>query len=91
LDAVEELSEAFALLENTDEIRDFLRDLLTPNEIEAFVARWRVMCLLAKGSRPSEVHKTTGVSRTTIGRAHGVVKYGTGMIKKLVERSSGPC
>jgi TrpR-related protein YerC/YecD len=91
LDAVEDLPEAFALLENTDEIRDFLRDLLTPNEIEALAVRWRVMCLLAKGSRPGEVHEITGVSRTTIGRANRVVRHGTGIIKKLVNRSSGLC
>jgi TrpR-related protein YerC/YecD len=86
LDAVDELSEVVALLENAEEIRDLLRDLLTPDEIEVFAARWRVMRLLAEGSRPSEVHKTTGVSRTTIGRARRVVRYGTGIVGKLAER-----
>ena len=84
--AVEELSEAFALLESTDEIHDFFMDLLTPDEIERFVTRWRVMSLLAKGVSPGQVHEVTGVSRATIGKAHRVVKYGTGMIEKLVGR-----
>jgi len=84
--AVEELSEVFALLESTDEIRDSLQDLLTPDELERFVSRWRVMSLLTKGINPSQVHEATGVSRATIGRANRVVKYGTGIIEKLVRR-----
>ena len=91
MDAAVELSEVFALLESTDEISDFLQDLWTPDELERFASRWRVMRLLAQGIRPSQVHETTGVSRATIGRARRVVKYGTGIIEKLVSRSSEPC
>ena len=91
LDAFEELAGVIALLESVEEIGYFLKDLLTPDEVEVFAARWRVMRLLVEGERPGEVHKTTGVSRTTIARAHRVVRYGTGIIETLVSRLSGTC
>lgn len=91
---IEDLSEPFLLVEGADEIRSLLRDLLTPEEIERFAARWLAMKLLAQGLRPVEVRRKTGISRTTIGRAHRVVRHGTGVVQKLVQRlqnqNSGP-
>jgi uncharacterized protein YerC len=84
---VVELYEPFVLLKDVDETRDFLLDLLTPEERERLASRWRAMKLLAQGMRPTEVHRKTGISRTTIARARRVVRHGSGVIEKLVQRS----
>jgi uncharacterized protein YerC len=83
---VEELAEPFALLRDADEIRDFLEDFFSPAELARFAPRWRAMKLLAQDLRPMAVHRKTGISRTTVGRAHRVVGHGTGVIGKLMER-----
>lgn len=62
------LCEGLLALQTVDEMRAFLKDLLTPAELEAMVDRWRVVPLLIAGVAYREIHDRTAVSVTTIGR-----------------------
>ncbi len=69
------LCEAFLLLENTDEVNNFLKDLCTPNELNSFIERWRVCKLLYQDKYSyREIHTITGASLTTIGRVARFLK-----------------
>lgn len=73
---LEELCTALLLLRNKEEVRNFLHDLCTPNEIYALTERWKVCRLLAEEKLSyREINKATGASLTTIGRVARFLKY----------------
>ena len=75
---INDLCEAFLLLETKDEAYNFLKDLCTPQEISALTERWRVCQLLERGDLSyRDIHKITGASLTTIGRVCRFLKEET--------------
>jgi TrpR-related protein YerC/YecD len=74
-EATYELCNALLLLENKNEAYSFMKDLCTPQEIEALSERWRVCRLLDEGGLSyREIHRITGASLTTIGRVARFLK-----------------
>jgi TrpR-related protein YerC/YecD len=70
-----ELFDAFLLLENTDEVKRFLRDLCSPQEIKALQERWKVCQLLEQNNLSyRDISKITKASLTTIGRVARFLK-----------------
>jgi TrpR-related protein YerC/YecD len=68
-EAEKELIEALLMLKNAEEMRRFLRDVCTPQEIADLGDRWRVARILDEGKHSyREIHDLTGVSVTTVGR-----------------------
>lgn len=65
---VEFLCEGLLAMRDGAEMAAFLRDLLTPAELEALADRWKVVPLLLAGVAYREIHDRTAVSVTTIGR-----------------------
>jgi len=75
IDAAQELFEALLLLENTDEVARFMKDLCTPQEISALAERWRVCKLLNQNTLSyREIHDLTGASLATITRVARFLK-----------------
>jgi TrpR-related protein YerC/YecD len=70
-----DLYDTFLLLNNREEVFNFLKDLCTPQEITALSERWRV-CQLLEQEHLSyrEIHALTGASLTTIGRINRFLK-----------------
>ncbi len=69
ISAAEELFEVLLLLETSDEVGRFMRDLCTPQEISVLAERWRVCQLLAQGTMSyREINQKTGASLATITR-----------------------
>jgi TrpR-related protein YerC/YecD len=66
--AVTQLAQALAALDDPSDVLAFLRDLCTPAELEAMADRWRVVPYLEHGMAYREIHDRTAVSVTTIGR-----------------------
>lgn len=62
------LYKAFLSLENEEECKRFLRDLLTEEEIIEFANRWHVAQLLDKKVSYKKIEKDTGMSSATIAR-----------------------
>lgn len=70
-----DLSDAFLLLSNKQEVNNFLKDLCTPQEIKALQERWKVCQILEKTELSyREIHNITGASLTTIGRVARFLK-----------------
>lgn len=63
------LCEALLLLENRDEVRNFLIDLCSPAELKALSERWVIARILDQGEASyRHISAQTGASTTTIGR-----------------------
>jgi TrpR-related protein YerC/YecD len=66
---LDRLCSAFLSLKNESELKAFLKDLCTPQELQALADRWNVCCLLAIGVYSyRDIQDMTGVSLATIGR-----------------------
>ncbi|MEE2692341.1 MAG: YerC/YecD family TrpR-related protein [Pseudomonadota bacterium] len=66
---------AIAALKNAEEAQRFLRDLMTPAEIEAFAERWRIALLLDEGALSyRDIAAETGASTTTVARVARFLK-----------------
>jgi len=74
-DNIPELCDAFLSLKNRQEVLHFLKDLCTPQEINALSERWKVCQLLsAEQYSYRDIHAITGASLTTIGRVARFLK-----------------
>ena len=73
-------------LEKLDEARRFFRDLLTEKEILDFAQRWKVVRLLAKNKRYTEIEKETGMSSKTIARIQRWFTKGMGGYKLMINK-----
>lgn len=72
------LNDALLLLTNQNEVEKFLKDLCTPQEIEALQERWRVCQLLDQNDLSyRDIHEITGASLTTISRVARFLKNET--------------
>lgn len=85
-DALADLAEALARLDDAGQIAAFLQDLCTPAELEALTDRWRVVPLLLEGVPYREIHDRTRVSVTTIGRVARTLDHGSGGYAVAIER-----
>ena len=85
--AIDSLIQAFALLQNNEEILAFLSDLCTPAELEAMADRWQVVPLLRQGMPYRSIHEQTGVSVTTITRVARSLLRGSGGYELLARRA----
>lgn len=72
------LCRALLTMKTEEEVRAFLRDLLTPAEFEAASDRWRVVPYLRAGLAYREIHDRTAVSVTTVGRVARFLQSGFG-------------
>ena len=62
------LLKAFLSLRNEGELKKFLRDLMTENEIEEFSKRIEAAELLSQEMPYASIVKKTGLSSTTVAR-----------------------
>ena len=70
-----DLVDAFIQLETKEAVKNFLKDLCTPQELSALQERWRVCQFLeTKKYSYREIHTITGASLTTIGRVARFLK-----------------
>ena len=71
-----ELAEAVGSLPNAKVARDFLSDILTPQEFEDIALRWQIVKALYKGVTQREVAKKLHVSLCKVTRGSRELKYG---------------
>lgn len=81
-----DLFRAFLLLKTEDEVRRFLRDLLTEAEIKEFANRWTVARMLDKKVNYESITKQTGMSSSTIARINKWKEKGMGGYKLMLKR-----
>ncbi len=69
-ESMDALYEALLCLESKDEMRRFLRDLCTIQELKAISQRYQVAKLLSEERRYAEIVELTGASTATISRVN---------------------
>lgn len=79
---------SFLLLKNEKEAKNFLRDLLTIDEINDFAGRLLIARMIYAGKSYNEVQSATQRSTTTIARVSKWLKNGMGGYKKIILRIS---
>lgn len=82
------LYEAFLKCDNPSEIRDFLEDVCTYNEIDAMADRFWVATLLSQGNTYEQIEKITSISSATISRVNRCLIKGSGGYRMVLEKSS---
>ncbi len=84
----EEFLKALTKLRNEPEVAEFFSDMFTPAEARTFVSRWKAAQMLHKKIPYVEIQKETGLSSATVARVSQALQYGTGGLKKILERLS---
>lgn len=84
--AMDELCEAILTLRSKKEAKQFLRDLMTEEEIIECSKRWAVARLLDKDISYVRIQKKTGVSSATIARISGWLRQGMGGYRLALDR-----
>lgn len=78
------LFDAFHKLKTSEDVGDFLRDLLTPAEIEEFANRFEIARLLTEGQSYLAIANKLHVSTTTVTRVAHWLNDGCGGYKKAL-------
>jgi TrpR-related protein YerC/YecD len=78
-----ELLEAIVKIDNIEDCRLFLDDLLTRQEAESLSQRVHAANLLLSGKTYVEVNEETKISSATLARVNKCLKYGKGYNKIL--------
>lgn len=66
----EDFIAALALLKDEDDVRSFLRAILTSDENSALSHRWRVVMLFFEGFNGVQIRKMTSIARGVISRVN---------------------
>ena len=82
------LVNALLALKNKAEAKRFLRDLLTPEELEEFGNRWQTAQMLSKNISYTTIRGKTGLSPRTIARISKWLNKGKGGYKLVINRLS---
>ena len=80
------LAKAFLALKNKNEAKRFLRDLLTPDELEEFGNRWQTALMLSNKISYTVIRGKTGLSPRTISRISKWLNKGMGGYKLMINR-----
>jgi TrpR-related protein YerC/YecD len=80
------LAQAILSLETEDEVRGFLNDLLTINEIKSMSQRLEIARMLDDNITFNIIATKTGASTATISRVNRCLNYGTGGYRRVLER-----
>ena len=80
------LAEAFLTCKSISQIKKFLRDLLTEEEIIEFGNRLFIAELLYSGTLYTQIEKSTGMSSTTIARISKWLRRGMGGYNYVINR-----
>ncbi|TSC85555.1 MAG: TrpR-like protein YerC/YecD [Parcubacteria group bacterium Gr01-1014_8] len=81
-----QLIAAILALRSTEEVRCFLRDLLTKSELKEFAGRLKTAEMLSENIPYSDIKKATGFSSTTIARVSKWLQKGKGGYKTIIPR-----
>lgn len=82
----DDLANAFVSFKSKVQIKKFLRDLMTEQEIIEFGNRWEAAQMLYNSVSYSEIEKKTGLSSTTIARISKWLNSGMGGYKFVLNK-----
>ena len=79
-----ELADTIVSIGERQTAKDFLKNILTPTELDGVVKRLQIVKLLKKGVPQREIAKKLNVSIGTITRGSRELKYGVPGFKKII-------
>lgn len=80
------LIKAILMMDTPDDVKLFLRDLLTEGEIKEFAKRLKTAKMLLEKKSYSVIEKETGFSSTTVARVSKWLNSKQGGYKKIINR-----
>jgi len=80
------LAQAFLKLRNVEEIKLFLKDILSNTEQESIGMRIGIVQMLEQGLPYTQIQRETGASSATIAKVSENYKYGNDGYKLILER-----
>jgi len=83
---INELFSALSKLKTEEELSLFLRDLCTPQELQAMADRWLVAQKVAEGGTYREISAQTGASTATVTRVARALSLGEGGYRLLLNK-----
>lgn len=81
---IRELSHVLVQIKDAVTAEAFLRNILTPGELDEISKRLQIVKLLLKNVPQREVAKKLGVSMGTVSRGSREIKYGENGFRKLL-------
>lgn len=81
-----DLYKTLAAIKNSKQMGQFLRDLLTLEEIEEATKRWQGAKMLSQKKTFREIAKQTGLSSATIARINYWIHHGAGGYREVLEK-----
>ncbi|MCT4595352.1 MAG: YerC/YecD family TrpR-related protein [Anaeromicrobium sp.] len=83
---IDELFDAFMLLESKEEYYRFFEDICTVKEIQSLAQRLKVAKLLREKKTYNEIEEITGTSTATISRINRCLSYGADGYNLILDR-----
>lgn len=84
---VNDLWSSFTLLENKEEVRGFLRELLTHTEMKMLAKRLQIAVLLLMGTPYNTIREVVRVQNSTIAKISNVTNISAdGCLRKMAEK-----
>lgn len=80
------LSRLFNTAKDEQELALLIEGLLTPQEIEGIIFRWRLITRLLRGMPQRQIASELGISLGKIARGSRLLKYGPPEFRKLMKR-----
>jgi TrpR family trp operon transcriptional repressor len=87
--ATDRLVRIFCSIDDPRTMKRFMKEILTPSEIEDISKRWKVMEMLGRGRSQRDIASELGVSLCKITRGSKVLKTSGAVSKKLLEERAG--
>src|SRR5690348_3604587 len=78
--------DAMTLIEDREETRAFLKDLLTPTEIRMLSKRLQIADMLSKGYRYREIQNYVSVTKQTISNVNNKLQFGELGLVRMLEK-----
>lgn len=85
-----ELSTIISEMNNSEEVEEFLRQLLTPPEQTMIERRWELVKLLHKGVPQREIAGRLGMSLCKVTRGAKELKKEESVFRRILERRTKP-
>ena len=88
MDTIKEISEIINKIKTSEEIYNFLLELLTESELAVLSKRWRILKMLDEGKTQREITKELNVSLCNVTRGAKIIKNKNAAVRKYLIKES---
>lgn len=83
---LDELTSVFLNIHNIEQMKLFLKAILTPDELEQIKKRWQIVKLLLSGKTQRQVADILKISIAKVSRGSREIKYGNGVFQEIFKK-----